>query len=492
VQGKLKRILGLLRKDGGSRVSREAMPDGFFLNDLLWYGDTNSDQTAVSRGFSIIPSERDGMDEDAQADLIERLRVLLAVLGNEYTIQGKLLVGSDYSNVLDQYDRDTEAISDKHKYRWQVWNRKERHARYSEAMHAGKLRREILTIFFTRVIDSQPSFTVSESSLEQHFQALATRESLAFEQVQGDALNTLFSDCQVRIMGDQDHYRHYFRFLNPGAGATVPTSVFDAYDDSLSIQDNCFFTDLVQPRTPGVSFQLDGYEHAILAMTQLPKRMGPGMISQLTNLGFVDYEVTLNLYPEKVSKVVDSIEKAANQLAGETKTQPKKMYSLGTQHQMAVERIAELERGTVLPFRAFLAVRLWHKSSDVLVSRASVVRNAFTSMAGAQCHWAVNAETARQLFYQTFPGWTYSSYTGYQISTDDHTAAELLPWSASFTGRLDGAEAFYDSARGGLVGIRTEVGGVPQMALVFGMVGAGKSLLLLTSSPRSDTCLSTS
>ena len=478
MQGKFNRILSLFRKEGGSRVSRESMPDPFFINDLLWFGDANSERTAVARGFSIIPGERDGMDDDTQHDLIDRLRVLLAVLGNEYTIQGKLLVGSDYSDVLDQYDRDTDAIEDKHKNRWQLWNRKERHARYSEAMHAGKLRREILTVFFTRIVESAPAFTVSESSLYQHFQALAARESLAFEQVIGDALNSIFPDCQIRIMGDQEHFLHYYRFLNPGAGAVVPSSVLEGYDDSLSMQSNCLFTDLVQPPTPGVSFQLDGLNHAILAMTQLPKRMGPGMISHLTNLGFVDYEITLNLYPEKVSKVVDAIEKSANQLAGEVKTQPKKTHSLSTQHQMAVERIAELERGTVIPFRAFLAVRLWHKSSDVLVSRAGVVRNAFTSMSGAQCHWAVNAETARQLFFQTFPGWTYSSYTGYQLSTDDWTAAELLPWSASFTGRLDGAEALYDSARGGLVGLSTSVGGVPQMALILGQTGAGKSIFL--------------
>jgi hypothetical protein len=474
----IKRLVRRLRKDGATRISRESMPNGFFLNDLLWFGDSGSEETAVSRGFTIIPGERDSLDDDAQHDLIDRLRVLLAVLGNEYTLQCRYLVCSDYSDVLNRYDRDTESITDKYRHRWQIWNRKERHARYTEAMHSGKLRREILTIFFSRVIDSQPRFSVSESALEEHFERLAARESLAFEQIQGDALQSIFHDCLVHSMTDREHYLYYYRFLNPNVGASVPKSVFEAYDPSLSIQENCLFGDLVQPPIPGISFQLDGFNHTVLAMRELPKRMGPGLISRITDLGFQDFEIALSLYPQKPAEVVKAFEKTANQLAGEVRTQPKRTYSLATQLEMAKERIADLERGVVLPVNVFFALRLWHKDADTLISRTSVARNAFVSMAGSTCHWATNAETARQLWFQTWPGWTFSSYRGYDLPTDDQTAAELLPWSATFTGRLDQAEALYDSPKGGLVGLSTQVGQVPQHMLVFGLVGAGKSIWL--------------
>ena len=454
------------------------MPNGFFLNDLLWFGDSASEQTAVSRGFIIEPGERDSMDELAAEDLIDRLRVLLATLGPEYSLQCRYLVCSDYSDVLDRYQANTESIRDKHRHRWQVWNRVERHARYVKAMHEGKLRREILTIFFTRLIESQPSFTVSESSLERHFQTLANRESLAFEKIQGDALNTIFPDCRVQAMGDREHFLHYYRSLNPNVGACVPKSVFEGYDESLSIQENCLSGDIVQPATSGISFNLDCLHHAILVMTQLPKRMGPSMITRLTDLGFQDYEIVINLYPQRVSKVVQQFEKTANQLQGEVVTQPKRRFSLATQLDMATERIADLERGVVLPMKVFLALRLWHKDVSTLISRASIVKNAFVSMSGATAHWATNAETARQLWYNTWPGWTCSAYRGYDLDGDDQTAAELIPWSASFTGRLDEAEALYDNARGGLVGLSTQVGRVPQHCLVFGMIGAGKSILL--------------
>jgi hypothetical protein len=478
IHKKVKRLLRRLQKNGPTRISREGMPNGFFLKDLLWFGDSASEQTAVSRGFIVIPGERDSLDDDSQIDLVDRLRVLLATLGTEYTLQVKRLICSDYSAELERYRQDTEAIADKYRYRWQIWNRSERHARYTQAMQEGKLRREILVVYVSRIVDSEPRFSVSESALEEHFERLATRESLAFEQIQGDALQSIFPDCLVRSMTDREHYLHYYRFLNPNVGASVPESVFEGYDPSLSIQENCLFGDLVQPPIPGISFQLDGFNHAMLVMRELPKRMGPGLISRITDLGFQDFEITLNLYPQQTAAVVRDYEKTANQLAGEVRTQPKRTYSLGAQLDMAKERIENLERGVIQPFKVFFALRLWHRDADTLISRASVARNAFVSMAGATCHYATNAETARQLWFQTWPGWTYGTYRGYDLATDDQTAAELLPWSASFTGRLENAEALYDSPKGGLVGLSTQVGRVPQHMLIFGLIGAGKSILL--------------
>ncbi len=93
-------------------------------------------------------------------------------------------------------------------------------------------------------------------------------------------------------------------------------------------------------------------------------------------------------------------------------------------------------------------------------------------MTGATCHYATNAETARQIWFQTWPGWTFGTYRGYDLPTDDQTAAELLPWSATFTGRLEGAEALYDSPKGSLVGFTTQAGRVPQhMRAWFGRRG---------------------
>jgi type IV secretion system protein TrbE len=465
------------RAGGPSRISRGGMPNGFFFDNLLWYGDAGSGKAAVSRGFFIEPPEMDVLDDDSKVDMSDRLRVLLATMGEDYQLQAKYLVYSDYSDVLDRYQRDTDAIRDRWRYRWQIWSRTERHARYKEAMQQGKLRREVLMVFFSRVINSTPPLTLSHSSLHEHFRRLARRETIAFEEVNGAALQMIFPECRVREMNDEDHFKACYRFFNPNVGASIPGEVLDSFDPESSIQENCLFGDILTPNQAGISFQYDGMNHAMLVMRELPKSIGPGIITHLTNLGFVDFEITLGIYPRRSEEVIRETENAAGQLMGEIQTTPKKAFSLGAQLEMAKSRIQDLERGHYHPFRLFFALRLWSKDADQLVSRASVAKNAFLSMAGAKCYYATNPETARQLWYQTWPGWTYGTYRGYDLMTDDEVVAQLIPWSASFTGRLDGAEALYDSAYGGLVGIRTEIGDTPQHTLVFGAVGAGKSLL---------------
>jgi hypothetical protein len=99
-------------------------------------------------------------------------------------------------------------------------------------------------------------------------------------------------------------------------------------------------------------------------------------------------------------------------------------------------------------------------------------------MGGALIHHATIPENARQLFYQTWPGWTYGVYRAFDISAEDSYLADLIPWSATFTGHLNNAEAIYNGARGNLVGIRTRIGNTPQHGVLFGMTGAGKSVII--------------
>ena len=81
--------------EGGTRVSRAGMPNGFFLNDLLWFGDGASKRTAISRGFVVEPSEISAFSIAQLNDLHERLRILLGILGEEYTLQVQWSIDSD-------------------------------------------------------------------------------------------------------------------------------------------------------------------------------------------------------------------------------------------------------------------------------------------------------------------------------------------------------------------------------------------------------------
>jgi hypothetical protein len=79
-----------------SRVSRVGMPNGFFLNDLIWFGDGASKKTAISRGFTVEPGEISAFSVTQLNDLHERLRILLGILGEEFALQIQWSIDSDY------------------------------------------------------------------------------------------------------------------------------------------------------------------------------------------------------------------------------------------------------------------------------------------------------------------------------------------------------------------------------------------------------------
>src|SRR5258708_440546 len=137
-------------KGPATRISRIGMPNGFFINDLLWFGDGATKKTAVSRGFTIEPGEMTAFSVGQLNDLHERLRVLLGMLGQEYQLQIQWSIDSDYRHELEEYHRETLELRRRDPVQGQfgVLVRAERYERYKAAMLEGKLRRQRLPLFF--------------------------------------------------------------------------------------------------------------------------------------------------------------------------------------------------------------------------------------------------------------------------------------------------------------------------------------------------------
>ena len=200
------------------------------------------------------------------------------------------------------------------------------------------------------------------------------------------------------------------------------------------------------------------------------------MISALTSMGFQEYAITLNIYPKAVDRVIAQEERHIQRLQIDAASERKQ--SLATDLAAKQEKVHELQQGRVVPLDCLYVVRLWHRDPDTLSARCAALKNAFTAMGGAIVHHARIPENARQLYYQTWPGWTYGVYRAFDLAAEDVFLADLVPWSATFTGHLQAAEAIYNGARGNLVGIRTRIGGTPQHGVLFGMTGAGKSVII--------------
>jgi hypothetical protein len=463
--------------DSGTRVSRAGMPNGFFLNDLLWFGDGASRRTAISRGFVIEPSEISAFSVAQLNDLHERLRILLGILGEEYTLQIQWSIDSDYRHELEAYHRETLDLRRKDPVHGQfgVLIRAERYERYKAAMEAGRLRRERLTLFFSRILDTRVP-VAGDRAVAEYFDSLSRKESLAMADFAMGALTRLFADCRIASMGDREHFLFFHRFLNANLQA-LDVDPLELFDPGYSIQQNCLHADGVTPaRSPGVSFQLDCFNHAIFAVRQWPRRTFPGIITALTGIGFQEYAITINIYPKRVDKVIEREEEHIQRLQIDALSERKQ--SLLTDLVAKQEKVNELQQGKVIPLTSLYVVRTWHRDPDILAARAASLKNAFISMGGAVIHHAIIPENARQLFFQTWPGWTFGTYRAFDLAAEDSYLADMIPWSATFTGHLDGAEAIYNGARGNLVGVRTRLGNTPQHGVLFGMTGAGKSVII--------------
>jgi hypothetical protein len=472
-------MVGGGRKSPATRISRYGMPNGFFLHDMLVFGGLSA-RTPVARGFVIEPGEINAWSNSELNRIHGQLARLLRILGQEYTLQVQWSIDSDYRRELEGYHAKTLEIRrrDPIHGKFGIFARAERYERYLRAMEEGRLRRERLTFFFCKIVDSRAPSGVT--NLAKWYEEWSRRESDVIGEFGSSALHRLFADCRIRAMRDEDHFLYYYRFLNPNTSSSS-TDPLKSFDPALSIQQNCVlgegYTDWKKPGQPGAtSFCFDCYGHAVLVLREWPRTTSPGIASHLTHFGFRDYAITLNIYPKSVEKEIRKEEDLISRLLIDAASERK--VSLAVDATQKTERVGELQRGNIAPFLGLFVVRLWSKDPEELSKRVELVKQAFATMGGAIGFHARIPETARRIFYQTWPGWTCGGYRHYDLNAEDSFLADMIPFSASFTGHLDDADAIFNGARSNLVGIKLRQGSTPQHGVVLGMSSAGKSVLV--------------
>src|SRR5260221_14414528 len=72
----------------GSGVSRLGLSNGFFINNLLWFGDVVSRKTAISRGVTVRPGEINRFTGRQLKSRHGKVRIMLGGSGQEYQLQG--------------------------------------------------------------------------------------------------------------------------------------------------------------------------------------------------------------------------------------------------------------------------------------------------------------------------------------------------------------------------------------------------------------------
>jgi hypothetical protein len=223
---------------------------------------------------------------------------------------------------------------------------------------------------------------------------------------------------------------------------------------------------------------MDGFYHALLVVSRWPKLTHPGLVHRLTGLHLLDYNITVNIESLSARAEIGREEKAHDRLAGDFASE--KRLSLLTAMEKKAKKIAALMQGHTLPFNVEYIIRAWDQTREGLAVKTAAIKNAINGMNGAQYLACALPTTARKLFYQSWPGCPWGRYSHRKLYAEKRYLADVLPFSATFTGHLDQAEAIYEGAQRNLVGITTFSGSqgneTPQHAVLLGMSGAGKSV----------------
>jgi hypothetical protein len=252
----------------------------------------------------------------------------------------------------------------------------------------------------------------------------------------------------------------------------------EGFDPQLSVQENCWHSEGAGQADFG--FFMDGRYHSIIALSRWPKMTYPGIIHRLTSLRLLDYTITVNLDPLSVRKEINKEEKEHDRIAGDYASEKK--LSLLTVMDKKQKKIAALMQGHTIPFKVLFAIRTWDKSKEGLIAKTTAIKNAINSMNSAQYAESTLPSTSKKLFFQTWPGWTWSRYNSRKLYGENRYIADMLPIASTFTGHLDSAEAIYEGPNQNLVGIKTFSGSAgnqsPQHAVLIGMSGTGKSVTI--------------
>jgi hypothetical protein len=449
------------------------IPNGWFLEGLLWWGETLQREVWVSKGFVIDCPDLSEASSGCRNAVKTMIMAFHGAMGDDYHCQWRWSVNNDYDEAIDRYAGVTDSIRSRSS-RWCRFNRMDRTDRYNKKMDEGGLRRERLEVFLSHKIDARAPISNFRQYLQEEFlQRIIEQEHVGFAH-KLDVMRGLFSDTEITPMGDLEHFRAIRRFCNPSLLDGDASEMGIELDTGLSIQENCFRGDY--GKHPECGMRGDDVYMNVLTVTRWPKSTRPGVFRPLTGVQFLTYDVTINIHPLPVRKEIEKEEKMIERIQGDFVSEQK--YSLLTALRKKEAKVDALAEGFTLPYEVLYLVRVWDADLDKLVGKTNAIKNAISAMGGAQYYETTMFTQAKKLWAQTWPGWLGGRYKYRNIYAEHEYLSDMIPFSSTFTGQLENAEAIYDGASDNLVGVRMFNGDTPQHAVLFGMSGSGKSAFM--------------
>jgi hypothetical protein len=448
-------------------------PNGYFAQDLIIFDDLIRGGS-VAQGFVIRPPSLTDSSANVKRDMRERIVNWLRQLTEHQRAQCQWRVSSDYRAALEAYDRVTEGTTNPtvKAYRCArsrvLWKK----------LRERKLRLEECVLFVATKIHTAAPTGATKTGLVKYYESLITQQRTSYDQMLETLRLNMGGDVQVEPMADFDHFVFCWRWANPSRDEEPATNLREIFDPSKSIQELVWNSD-ISP-VAKVAFYQDSHYHQVLTLKNVGAQgTKMGMVTNLTALPFLNYSISVNLTPINPEKEMDREERAMQRLINEQRTK----YSAKRDSAITAKdaKIKALNEGET-SYWISMIIRAWGQNEAQLGALTTALKNATTSMLGAQVYENSLPSSSLKLYYASFPGWCFSSYNARDIYLESGQVAEILPISASFTGDLMRAEALYEGLNNTLVGVSTfEKSDIPspQMAVCIGTSGSGKSFQIL-------------
>ena len=417
-------------------------------------------------------------------------------LSEDYPFQIRWRVHSNFQSELLQFDADTDTFSPDPKD-WTHQERKRTFKKLWRAMEERKLRREECVIAIKRKIRTNPKLGIDPQKNQEALEMVLNEIESDFRVKEGVLQSRLGGrGCTIKRLDDKEIALEFSYFLNPSYYDRFNYDPLDNFDSDETVQMNFFNSSVVGAGEEGwkgffnrlgfrhkkdelpYGFYSDGYYHNIIALKRKPRSTEMGDFHALTSLGFLDYEIVVNIYPLSPQAEIDKAELLINRLDNDYQEEKKHSYLKGIKREQ--NKVDDLSEGYTRPFHVEYLIHVWAPEQNMLHNKTEAIKSALQSINQAQIAEINIPTTAINLWHNCWPGNLNDGYKYRQIYFQSENLSNLIPLSSSFVGILDKPESLYVGTNGNLVGLKGFVDGQPQHASMFGSSGGGKSVSICT------------
>ena len=448
------------------------LPDGYFLEDHLCFGDPGRG-CVLAKGYAVDFPDLSASDDQAFTDLESSIRLMLGSLKADERLQLQFYTSNDFSAALNRYEAQTR----KSKVAICAEVRGELIQRFRDRMSAQTLIQSNARLYLSSKL---PKFIKESGRTIRAFDDVFKVLKRSFEQ-RASFFDLLLKSYggSAKPLGDMDNYREILGFWSPGQARTWNPAKEDL-DWLRTIESLCRFSDIAPRRAPECGFFLDGQVVGVMVFKTMPRSTWAKTMEPFFALTIPGLRVVVNMEPLPIESEIRYEEERFGKLISNLDPKSPNLQSeVGLDKHR--DRMRRLLSNQTIPFKAQIIVIAHDRTRDGLDIKMEALRAAI-GKTGAEAHQPQVATAAIGFFNCATPGFgPWVRYNDFRHKIDDLNLANMWVAGSTPSGDLKTADWISDGDRNNLIGASLFAGAQSLHMLCAATTGAGKSVLLQTA-----------